>query len=139
MRSRKLTMLLAVLALVVSTLACALGAGEPTLSNVRTARDEDGTQVSSVFGAFETVYAVSDLTDGVQGNVVTSKWYAVNVEGVDPNFLIDTANITVDEETFTGTIYFFFEPPDGGWPSGAYRVEILFNNQLVSSVDFSIQ
>ncbi len=43
----KISILLAVAALIISTLACAFG--EPALSNVRVAKDQDGTQVTSVF------------------------------------------------------------------------------------------
>lgn len=138
MKSKKFSILLAALALIIAQLACAVG--EPTLSNVRTARDSDGAQPSTTFGAFDTVYVVSDLSNGVAGNIITSKWYAESVEGVDPNFLIDEADINVTEESFNGTIYFYFEPPsDGGWPVGTYRVEVYFNGALTGTVNFSVQ
>ncbi|MCQ3935947.1 MAG: hypothetical protein DPW18_02750 [Chloroflexi bacterium] len=137
MKSKKFTVLLAVLALVAAQLACALG--EPTLSNVRTAKDADGVQTTSTFGAFDTVYVVSDLSNGVAGNIITSKWFAENVDGVDPNFLIDEADINVTEESFNGTIYFYFEPPTDGWPTGTYRVEVYFNGALTGTVNFSVQ
>ncbi|MCL4275457.1 MAG: hypothetical protein KJZ77_16415 [Anaerolineales bacterium] len=139
MKSKKLSILLALAALIISTLACAMG-GEPTLSNVRTARDQDGNQTTSVFGTFDTVYVVSDLSNGVLGNVVTSNWYAVDVADTEPNFLIDSADILVEEDSFSGTIYFFFPPPvNGQWPVGTYKVEVLFNGVLVNTVNFSVQ
>lgn len=138
MKSKKLSILLAVLALIISTLACALG-GEPTLSNVRTAKDQDGAQPASIFATTETVYVVSDLSSGVKGNLITSKWYAVDVADTEPNLLIDTAEIPIEDETFDGTIYFFFEPPDGGWPVGTYKVEIYFNGVLNNTVEFGVQ
>ncbi len=137
MNSKKVSILLAVIVLVLAQLACAVG--EPTLSNVRTARDSDGAQPSTTFGVFDTVYVVSDLANGVAGNIITSRWFAENVEGVDPNFLIDEADINVTEETFNGTIYFYFEPPADGWPTGTYRVEIYFNGALTGTAQFSIQ
>jgi hypothetical protein len=70
--SKKLPVLLALLALAISTLACALGGGDPTLSNTRTSLDEDGINTTSAFGAFDTVYVVNDLDNGVSGNVVSS-------------------------------------------------------------------
>lgn len=139
MNKKRLPILLAALALVVSTLACALG-GEPTLANVRTALDEDGAQPSAVFAATDTVYVVGDLSNGVVGNVITSKWYAVEVVDTEPNFLIDEADISVTEDSFNGTIYFFFPPPiDGQWPAGRYSVEVYFNGVLNSTVEFTIQ
>lgn len=138
MNKNKLSILLAVIALVISTLACALG-GEPTLSNVRLAKDSDGNELATVFGPNETVYAVSDLSSGVKGNVIQSKWYAVDVADVEPNYLIDTADITIEEDLFSGTIYFNFEPPTDGWPTGTYKVEVLFNDVLISTLEFSVQ
>jgi hypothetical protein len=135
----KLPILLAVLALAASSLACALGGGDPTLSNTRTALDEDGVNTTSTFGAFDIVYVVNDLANGVNGNVVTSIWYAESVDGVDPNFLIDTVEYTVTDETYDGTIYFYFEPPTDGWPAGTYRVEVSFNGVPSATVRFTIQ
>lgn len=141
MKFKKFSILLAVIALIIPTLACAFGGGgEPTLSNVRTAKDEDGAQPASIFGITETVYVVSDLSNGVKGNLVTSKWYAVDVADTEPNFLIDTAEIPVEDETFDGTIYFFFEPPvEGEWPVGSYKVEVYFNSVLNSTVNFTVE
>lgn len=134
----RLIVLLAVLALVASSLACSFG--EPTLDNVRTAMDEDGEQPSTVFGTSDTIYVVSDLSNGAIGNVVTSKWYAINVDGIEANFLFDEADINIDEDGFNGTVYFFYPPPeDGGWPVGSYEVEIYFNDALVSTVEFTVE
>jgi hypothetical protein len=134
----RLIVLFAILALAASSLACSFG--DPTLDNVRTAKDEDGNQPSSVFGNSDTIYVVSDLSNGVVGNVVTSKWYAVNVEGIDANFLFDEADINIEEDNFNGTVYFYYPPPDdGGWPVGSYRVEVYFNDALVSTVEFTVQ
>jgi hypothetical protein len=139
MISKKISILLAVITLVISTLACAFGGGEPTLSNVRTAKDQDGTQLSSAFSATDTIYVVSDLANGVTGNVVTSKWTVVSVEGYDPGFVIDEVDITLDEDKLAYTIYFYFEPPEGGWPAGTYQVEVLFNGVTNSTVQFTVQ
>lgn len=137
MNKNKISIWLALAALIVSTLACALG--EPALSNVRTARDQDGTQLTSTFSPTDTVYVVSDLANGVAGNVVTSKWTVVSVDGYDSGYLIDSADITLDKDQLKYTIYFYFEPPEGGWPLGTYQVEVLFNGTSVGTVQFSIQ
>ncbi len=135
----KLPMMLAVLALIISTLACSLGGGEPTLSNSRAAFDSDGVNITSTFGLFDTVYVVSDLDNGVAGNLVSSDWYAESVDGLEANFFIDTVEYTVVDESFNGTVHFFFEPPDGGWPTGTYRVEVSFNGVPTATVRFTIQ
>ncbi len=133
----KVSIFLAVVTLVVSTLACALG--EPALSNVRVAKDQDGAQVTSVFSPTDTIYAVSDLSNGVAGNVVTSKWTVVSVEGYDPGFVIDEVDLTLDEDQLSYTVYFYFAPPEGGWPVGTYQVEVFFNGVTVNTIQFSVQ
>lgn len=138
MKPNKISILLAVTALIISTLACAFGA-EPTLDNVRTAKDQDGAQPSSVFAATDTVYVVGDLSNGVTGNVVSSKWYAVEVADTEPNLLLDQADITIDENK-SYSLYFYFPPPlDGKWPAGSYKVEIYFNGALNSTIPFTVQ
>ena len=137
MKTKKISILLAAIVLIAAQLACAVG--EPTFSNVRVAKDQDGAQITSTFGAFDTIYVVGDLANGIAGNQITSRWYAENVPGVDPNFLIDEAVIDVTEESFNGTIYFYFEPPADGWPAGTYKVEIYFNGTFNSAVNFTVQ
>ncbi len=137
MNAKKFSIFLALFTLVLAQLACAVG--EPTLSNVRTARDEDGAQVTSTFGAFDTIYVVSDLANGVAGNTITSRWFFDNVPGFESGALIDESTIDVTEESFNGTVYFFFPPQTDGWPLGTYKVEVYFNNVLNSTVFFTIQ
>lgn len=138
--NKKIPVLVAVLALVVSSLACGvLSGGDPTLSNTRTALDKDGLNATSTFSSFDTVYVVNDVANGVRGNIVSSDWYAENAEGIEPNFLIDSVEYTIPEETYDGTVYFFFEPPEGGWPTGTYRVEVFFNGAPSATVTFTVQ
>lgn len=137
MNTKKLSILFAAIVLIAAQLACAVG--EPTFSNVRTARDEDGAQTTSTFGAFDTVYVVGDLSNGVAGNQITSRWYAENVPGYDANFFIDESTIDVTDESFNGTVYFFFPPSTDGWPAGTYKVEVFFNGVLNSTVNFTVQ
>lgn len=135
----KLPILLAALALAASSLACAALGGDPTLSNTRTSTDSDGLNTTSVFGTSDTVYVVNDLANGVGGNVISSTWYAQDAEGVDADFVIDTVEYTVAEGENIDTVYFYFEPPDGGWPLGTYRVEVFFNGSPSATVTFTIQ
>lgn len=58
-------MLLAVISLFVSTLACGMSLPTlTTLNNVRTARDKDGKQLTSVFTPTDTVYILADISNG---------------------------------------------------------------------------
>ncbi|MBI3167665.1 MAG: hypothetical protein HYZ22_04255 [Chloroflexi bacterium] len=136
MNAKKLSIMLAAIMLIAAQLACA--AGEPTFSNVRTARDADGTQPSSTFGSLDTIYVVGDLANGVIGNNVTARLYVDSVEGYDPNFFVGEAAIDVDEDNIT-LIYFYFEPPTDGWPVGTYKVEVYFNGTLNTTLNYAVQ
>jgi len=137
MKAKKLPVLLAVVTLVISTLACAFGNTDPVLDNVRTARDQDGNQPTTIFGVNDTVYVVSDLSNGKTGDIVTSNWYVISADGQEPNSLIDSAEINVDQDPFNGTVYFFFPPSP--WPVGTYKVEVLFNGVLINTVNFTVE
>ena len=136
MNKKKLSILLAAIVLIAAQLACAVG--EPGLSNVRTTKDQDGTQAASTFGTLDTIYVVGDLANAVIGNQVTSRWYAENVEGLDPGFFIDESTIDVNEDGID-YVYFYFPPPTDGWPVGTYKVEVFFNGVLNSTVTFNVQ
>lgn len=137
MNAKKLSILLAAIVLIAAQLACAVG-GEPALSNVRVASDEQGTQPNTVFASTDTVYVVGDLANAVEGNQITSRWYAENVPGVDPNFFIDESAIDVGADPID-YVYFFFPAPADGWPAGTYKVEVFFNGVLNSTVNFTVQ
>jgi hypothetical protein len=137
MNKRTLPIFLAVIALMAASMACSFG-GELSLSNARTAYDEDGAQPTSVFAPSDAIYVVADLSNAPLGTVVNSKWYYVSVEGIAPNTLIDEADITIDQESFSGTVHFFF-PAGSDWPVGAYAVELYLNDTLIQTVTFSVQ
>jgi hypothetical protein len=128
--------LLAVLALVASSLACSLT--EMSLENARMAFDQDGVNVTSTYSSTDVFYAVADLKNAPQGTVLEAKWIAVNVEGYDANFEFQTQPLDITEETFTGTIYFQLSN-DNGWPVGDYKVDLYLNGELKQSVTFNVQ
>jgi len=131
-----LPVLLAVMALVASSLACSFG--ELGLSNARMAFDQDGKNVTSAFSPSDVFYAVSDLNNAPQGTVVEARWIAVDAEDTEPNLEFQTQTLDITEESFTGTIYFQLSN-DGPWPVGQYKVDLYLNDALAQSVEFSVQ
>jgi hypothetical protein len=138
MKPKKLSLLLALLALLLSTLACSFGS-KPTLSNIRTAKDKDGEQVSTVFATTETIYIVGDVANGKKGNVISSKWMVSNVAGYDAGYVIDQVDLTLDADQLLYSINFSFEPPADGWPVGTYKAEVYFNEVLNSTVEYTVE
>lgn len=137
MNKRTLPIFLALLVLAAASLACSFG-GKLSLSNARTAYDEDAAQPTSVFAPGDAIYVVADLANAPVGTLVVSKWYYVSVDGVAPNTLIDEADITIDKDGFTGTVHFYF-PAGSDWPVGTYAVELYLNGELIESVNYSVQ
>lgn len=137
MKSRFMV-LIAVLVLVVSSLACAVGNTELGLTNLRMAFDQDGENVTTTFAPTDVFYAVADLANAPQGTVVEAKWIAVNAADTEPNLEFQTQTLDITEESFTGNIYFQLSN-DEGWPTGQYRVDIYLNGALAQSAEFSVQ
>ena len=52
------------------------------------------------------------------------------------NTKIDETTVTADEENFHGA--FSLSKPDKGWPVGKYKVEIYDEDELVTTVKFTI-
>jgi hypothetical protein len=134
----KFVVLLAVLALFVSSLACAVGNTELGLTNLRMAFDQDGNNVTTTFAPTDVFYAVADLANAPQGTVVEAKWTAVNAADTEPNLEFQTQTLDITEESFSGTIYFQLSN-DEGWPAGQYKVDIYLNGTLAQTAEFSVQ
>ena len=137
MRSRA-AVLLAVLSLVVSSLACALGNTELGLTNLRMAFDQNGENVTTTYSPTDVFYAVADLANAPQGTQVEARWIAVNAADTEPNLEFQTQTLDITEERFTGTIYFQLSS-DEGWPTGQYRVDMYLDGTLAQSAEFSVQ
>ena len=134
----RVVVLLAVLALVVSSLACAALSTELGLTDLRMAFDQDGNNPTTTFAPTDVFYAVADLANAPQGTQVEAKWTAVNAADTEPNLEFQTQTLDITEENFTGTIYFQLSN-DEGWPTGQYKVDLYLNGTLAQSAEFSVQ
>jgi hypothetical protein len=134
----KLAVLFAVLSLVFSSLACAIGNTELGGSNLRMAFDQDGENVTTTFSPTDVFYAVADLANAPQGTRLEAKWTAVNAADTEPNLEFQTQTLDITEESFSGTIYFELSN-DEAWPTGQYKVDIYLNGTLVQTAEFSVQ
>lgn len=133
----KISILLAVFALILSTLACSLGGGL-ALDNARMAFDSAGNNTTTTFSPSDDFYVVADLSNAPVGTVVDAKWAAVSVAGMAPNEVFFEQSLSNDEDGFTGTVYFqLFN--DSLWPTGTYKVELYLNGALSQTVTFTVQ
>ena len=85
MNTRKVSMLLASIAVATAMFACDALATKPTVSNIRMTTDEQGKTTTTSYSPSDKFYVFADLSGLSNGSVVEAKWYAVNADGVDPN------------------------------------------------------
>ena len=138
MKYKKLyPILLAVIALVVASLACSFGApAEPTASNFYMATDQEGNNRTTVFSSTDDFFVHFDVAGIEVGTPFQSRWYVLDVEGQDPNTPFQTIDYAYEEGI--GNIYFQLTNADG-WPVGNYKVEIYMNGTKVGEQLFSVQ
>jgi hypothetical protein len=137
MKSKKLSVLLAVIALLLSTLACALVAGEPSLTNPRMTTDSDGVNTTTVYSSTDAFYAVADLSNVETGSMVDAKWYLVSAADYDPGE-IQSTSLTIDDKNLYSYVSFELTS-ETGWPVGEYKAELYLNGTLAHTINFSVQ
>lgn len=137
MRNKSLyPVLLAAVLVLAATLACNFGSTAPGASNFYMATDEAGTNRTTVFSPTDDFFIFFDVTGIEPGTNFESRWYALNIEGEDPNVPFQT--IDYDYEEGIGNIYFQLTN-DQGWPVGNYKVEIYMNGTKIGEQEFSVQ
>jgi hypothetical protein len=108
------------------------------VSNLRTALDQNGENVTSTFSPSDVIYVVTDLVEVPRGTKLEVKWIAVNAEGTERNHEFDSQTMEIVEELFTGKTYFQLSNA-APWPVGQYRVDLYLNDARAESVAFSVQ
>jgi hypothetical protein len=137
MRTKNLNpVLYAVIVVVLVTLACNAGSSTPGATNFYMATDEAGTNRTNVFSTTDDFYVFFDVTGIEPGTGFQSRWYALNIEGEDPNVPFQTIDYAYEEGI--GNIYFQLTN-SGGWPVGNYRVEVYMDGTEVGEQEFSVQ
>lgn len=126
----------AIVAILVASLACNAAAATPGVSNIYMATDQEGTNQTTVFSSTDDFYVFFDVSGIDVGTNFQSRWYALDVEGQDPNAPFQTIDYAYEEGI--GNIYFQLTNDDG-WPVGNYKVEIYMDGVEVGEQSFSVQ
>ena len=129
--------MLGVIALIISTLACSFGAGDPSLTNPRMSTDSEGVNITTVYSGGDAFYAVADLSNVETGSIVDAKWYLVSAVDYDPGE-IESTSLTIEDSSLYNYVSFELTSTDG-WPVGQYKVELYLNGVLAHTIDFSVQ
>lgn len=133
---KKIAFVIILATLALSVAACEFSFSTANISDAYMAADPDGAQRTTSYAPDATLYAIVELANAPDDTVVKASWYAVSVEGVEPNFLIDEATITGGDARLT-----FDLQNEAGfiWPTGSYRVDLYLNDELNTSLEFQVQ
>ncbi|HSM71299.1 MAG TPA: hypothetical protein VK851_07130 [Anaerolineales bacterium] len=135
MKNRNLILLSAMAALILASLACSFG-GEPGVSDIYMAKDVDGDVQTSVFSPADDFYVFFDVNAADTGTYFEGRWFALDIEGEDPNTAFKTIGYNLEDGV--RTVYFqLFN--DEEWPVGTYRVDIYMEGTKVGEHQFSVQ
>lgn len=133
----KVLILAAVAILAVVAAACSASFSIST-ANIRSAKlsaNESGDPETTSFAQDDlTVYCIVELANAPSDTVVKSVWTAVDVDGVDPNTVIDEASLTSGDATLT-----FNLTNNQLWPVGKYKVDLYLNDKLVRTLEYQVR
>lgn len=125
----------AFLALLLVTLACGFNASTANIKDAYMARDNQGSDQTTVFAQGDVFYAIVTVANAPSDTTVKAVWYAVNAENTDPNTKIDEVETTTSD----AVIPFKLTNSNGLWPIGTYKVEIYLNGTLNQTLEFEVQ
>ena len=125
----------AISALIFASLACNFG-GEPGASNFYMAKDADGEIQATVFSPTDDFYIFFDVNSVDVGTYFEGRWFALDIEGEDPNTPFSTIDYNLEDGV--STVYFQLFS-DTEWPVGNYRVDIYMEGTKVGEQQFSVR
>ncbi|GAP08947.1 hypothetical protein BECAL_00079 [Bellilinea caldifistulae] len=134
MGNRKFWMVLGALMLVLATVACEFSASTANIGDAWLSDSEDGNNRVTTFTQDAVFYAFADLKNAPEDTTLKAVWIAVDVEGVDPNLVINETEFTSGSNIIT-----FNLSNNNLWPVGKYRVEIYLNGKLDKTLDFEVR
>lgn len=135
MKKIRFQIYIAIIFVLLSTLACEASVSTAKISNAYMTANSDGSGNSNIFSNDQTFYCIVEVSNAPDDTTLKAAWIAVDVEGVDPNMLIDEVELTTDGQS----LFTFDLQNDNLWPSGKYKVEIYLNGQLDKSLEFEVK
>ena len=134
MNRRRVYPIIAALTLLATVLACGFSVSTANIDDAWMAADEEGSQRTTVFAQDATFYAIVTLANAPDDTTVRAAWTAVDVEGADPDTLIDQTELTTGD----GNLVFQLNN-DNLWPVGHYKVDLYLNEKLDRTLEFDVQ
>ena len=105
------------------------------IRDVYMARDAAGVERITTFSPDDVFYCIVELENAPKWTRVKVVWYAVDVENVEPNTMIDEYEATTSD----GTLPFNLVSNNGPWPKGQYKAKVYLNGWLRRTLEFEVQ
>lgn len=134
MKTHKIVALVVVI-MMLSVLACGGSFSTASIDSAILSADSEGTQATTVFAPEDTFYCIVTLANAPDDTTLKAVWTAVDVEGEEPNTLIDETETTSDGND----VITFNLSLDDLWPSGKYKVDLYLNGALDRTMEFEVQ
>lgn len=135
MKTKRIKILTVSITLLSAILACSFNFSTAKIASATMTSDPEGAQETTVFSQDQTFYCIVNVENAPEDTKVKAVWTAVNVEGEQPNLMIDQAEITTgNENVFTFTL-----TNNGLWPKGKYTVDLYLNDNLDRTLEFEVQ
>ena len=135
MRKSRFSIILVIVMLAIAALACGGSISTANIKSATLSASESGSPETTVFNQDDlTVYCIVELANAPSDTVVKAVWTAVDIEGVDPNTLIDESTLTSGDAELT-----FDLTNDQLWPVGSYKVELYLNDKLDRTLEYRVQ
>ena len=135
MKPRKLQILLVLATMALAALACGGSFSTANITSAKMAADGDGIQETTVFAQDQIFYCIVKVANAPEDTKVKAVWTAVEVEGEQPNTLLDQTEITAGSQT----IFTFDLSNNQLWPTGNYKVDLYLNGELDRTLEFQVQ
>jgi hypothetical protein len=116
-------------------LACGGSISTAKISSAIMTEDSDGTKETSVFAQDQTFYCIVNLANAPEDTKLKAVWTAVEIEGEQPNMLIDQAEMTSENQN----VFTFNLTNNQLWPTGKYKVDLYLNDKLDRTLEFEVQ
>ena len=134
MNTRRLSLVMVLVALLGATLACG---GEVSVSTAKVAdaymsTDEAGSVPTTVYGQDAVFYAQVQLQNAPDDTVLKAVWTVVDAQDTESGLVIDEAEITGSDPVF------FSLTNNDLWPMGTYKVDIYLDGEPVNTINFSV-
>jgi len=134
MKTNKLFIVLAGLAVLLSALACGFNVSTANIADAWMSTDEAGSDRVTVFAQDAIFYAQVDLQNAPDDTTLKAVWTAVDAQDTDPNFYITETEFTTGDGLVNFTL-----SNDYLWPIGTYKVDIYLNDTLTQTLEFEVR